>query len=114
MIFIYFYIFLQSQSELNQSEQTQQVGLRLASPTCTPKSSEDSDEQIEQGSPLPVILNQSNSSVAAVEQSMVSVCDDRNSLNEGFINYEDLDISEMSHVQRDEPRHCLSIIYCPN
>ena len=108
MIFIYIYIFLQSQSELNQSEQTQQVGLRLASPTCTPKSSEDSDEQIEQGSPLPVILNQSNSSVAAVEQSMVSVCDDRNSLNEGFINYEDLDISEMSHVQRDEPRHCLS------
>jgi hypothetical protein len=41
---------------------------------------------------------------------MVSVCDDRNSLNEGFINYEDLDISEnnVSHVQRDEPRHCLS------
>ncbi|XP_052105522.1 uncharacterized protein LOC127738356 [Mytilus californianus] len=97
------------ESEFPQSEQDQ-VGLRLASPKCTPPSSEESDDPNEQGSPLPVILNQSNSSLPPTEQSIMSVCDDRNSLNDGFIIDEDLEMSQndASHIRRDEPRHCLS------
>ncbi|XP_071163331.1 rho GTPase-activating protein 11A-like isoform X2 [Mytilus edulis] len=97
------------ESEFPQSEQDQ-VGLRLASPKCTPPSSEESDEPNEQGSPLPVILNQSNSSLPPTEQSIMSVCDDRNSLNDGFIIDEDLEMSQndVSQIRRDEPRHCLS------
>lgn len=96
-----------SEYECSQSEQ--QVGLRLAS--GSPPTSEDSDEQNEQGSPLPVILNHSNTSLLQTEQSIISVCDDRNSLNEGFIVDEDLDISQIdtSQVQRDDlPRQCMS------
>lgn len=100
---------MQAEYELSQSEQTRQVGLRLSS--GSPLTSEDSDEQNEQGSPLPIILNNSNTSILPTEQSVISVCDDRNSLNEGFIVDEDLDISQndTSQVTRDDlPRHCLS------
>ena len=91
-------------STVPAASQSHQIGQRLASPTSTPNSSlletsdvhpKSSNQPVSDESPIAAILQ--NSYTASVcEQSVMSVNDERASLNEGFIALDDKDDVDMS------------------
>ena len=92
-----------SQDARPTSTQNQQIGQRLASPTTTPNGSvldvsdKFSNQTITDESPIAAIMQNSSYSTSVCEQSVVSMNDERASLNEGFIvtDREEVDVSFM-------------------
>lgn len=82
-------IFIQTMEASPEAQLSESIGQRLADQEDGDSSSPDRDSVNSSTN-----IDQSNTSTFGPEQSILSICEDRNSLNEGFICPEDDDVSQ--------------------